>query len=139
MLTGHSVRSFLVGGVVACLLILVFVPPLALLHRQDLPLERRFGALAVALVARLQAGGATNPFGAGPRVSEPARAADIGSCAGCLGALRDGRGILWADTDSNAAHLRGAGAKALRGPGLFWVTKNRRPFHAKPRLASQAR
>src|SRR2546428_2849501 len=137
MLTGHSVRSFLVGGVVACLLILVFVPPLALLHRQDLPLERRFGALAVAFVARLQAGGATNPFGAGARVSEPARAAYIGSCAVCHGPNGDGRGIFGPDTYPNATDLRGEDAKALSDAELFWITKNGLAFTAMPGFASQ--
>ena len=137
MLTGHSVRSFLVGGVVACLLILVFVPPLALLHRQDLPLERRFGALAVALVARLQAGGATNPFGAGARVSEPAPAAYIGSCAVCHGPNGDGRGIFGPDTYPNATDLRGEDAKALSDAELFWITKNGLAFTAMPGFASQ--
>jgi mono/diheme cytochrome c family protein len=101
------IATALLGAVVAGAVALVVAVPLALTHRQDLPLERAYGAAAVSIVSRILAGDAANPVANDPRAVATGRNAYTGSCAVCHGAKGDGRGTFGPGTYPDATDLLG--------------------------------
>src|SRR5437899_1881369 len=128
----RELRAFALGGLLAALLLALVVPPLALLHRQELPLERSLANATVTLVARLSAGSAANPIGPGAHVTDAGRFAYLGSCATCHGAKGDGRGAFGRDTYPDAADLTSPSTVAKTDAELFWIIKNGLAFTAMP-------
>ncbi|TMJ93222.1 MAG: c-type cytochrome [Actinobacteria bacterium] len=128
----RELRAFALGGLLAALLLALVVPPLALLHRQELPLERSLANATVTLVARLSAGSAANPVGPGAHVTDAGRFAYLGSCATCHGAKGDGRGAFGRDTYPDAADLTSPNTVAKTDAELFWIIKNGLAFTAMP-------
>lgn len=113
-----------VGIAVAAAIGLLVAPPLLLLHRTDLPLERAYGNAVVTTVARLFAGDAKNPLAGNARAIDAGRYLYTGSCASCHGANGDGKGVFGQDTYPPATDLTSAEAKAKSDAELFWITKN---------------
>ena len=131
-------RSFTlaaVGAVAALVLVLVVALPLALTHRQDLPLERIYGDAAVSLVSRVLGGDATNPLANDRNALASGRAAYTGSCAVCHGAKGDGRGVFGRTTYPDATDLTGVTNKS--DAQLFWIVKNGLGFTAMPAFGGQ--
>ncbi len=120
------------GAVALGLALLVVGPPLALVHRQDLPLERAYGDAAVSLVSRILGGDAVNPRAKDPRALAAGRAAYTGSCGVCHGAKGDGRGAFGPSTYPDATNLLGEPAKQKSDAQLFWIIKNGLGFTAMP-------
>lgn len=121
------------GGSLATLLVIALVGlPLALTHRTELPLERRFAAAIVSAVVALSAGDAPNPAAGDARAIVAGRAAYTGSCALCHGARGDGRGRFGASTYPPAADLLAEGVRARTDAQLFWITRNGLSFTAMP-------
>jgi mono/diheme cytochrome c family protein len=131
-------RSLLVaalGAAVALLIVLVVALPLALTHRQDLPLERVYGDAAVSVVSRVLGGDAENPVANDQRALVSGRAAYTGSCAVCHGAKGDGRGVFGRTTYPDATDL--TGVKNKSDAQLFWIVKNGLGFTAMPAFGGQ--
>lgn len=93
--------------------------PLALTHRQELPLERRFAAVVLSAVVGVAAGDARNPVTGDPPALAAGRAAYTGSCALCHGAKGDGRGRFGPATYPPAADLLAEGARSRTDAQLF--------------------
>jgi len=131
-----STRRFIlvasVGAIVTGIAILVVALPLALTHRQDLPLERAYGDAAVSLVSRVLGGDASNPRANDPRALVAGRAAYTGSCGVCHGAKGDGRGVFGPATYPDSTDLTGDAAKRKTDAQLFWIIKNGLGFTAMP-------
>jgi len=124
-----------VGAAVALVLVLVIALPLALTHRQDLPLERVYGDAAVSLVSRVLGGDATNPVANDQRALGTGRTAYTGSCAVCHGAKGDGRGVFGRSTYPDATDL--SAVKNKTDAQLFWIIKNGLGFTAMPSFGGQ--
>ena len=127
----------LLGALVAGIVALVVALPLALTHRQDLPLERAYGGAAVSLVSRILGGDAANPVANDPRALTTGRNAYTGSCAVCHGAKGDGRGAFGPGTYPDATDLLAAATKEKTDAQLFWIVKNGLGFTAMPAFGAQ--
>ncbi len=126
------VVAALCGSAVALLGVVLVGLPLALTHRQELPLERRYAAAVLSVVVGLAAGDAPNPVADDARALVAGRAAYTGSCALCHGAQGDGRGRFGRATYPPAADLQGEGARSRSDAQLFWITRNGLSFTAMP-------
>ena len=133
----RSVYIAVLGAIVALLLVFVLALPLALAHRQDLPLERVYGDAAVSVVSRVLGGDAANPLANDPRALASGRTAYTGSCAVCHGAKGDGRGAFGPTTYPDATDFTSAAAKEKTDAQLFWIVKNGLGFTAMPAFGSQ--
>ena len=136
-----SKRRFVLAGVLGAIVtgvaILLVALPFALVHRQDLPLERTYGDAAVSLVSRFLGGDASNPRGNDPRALSAGRAAYTGSCAVCHGAKGDGRGVFGPTTYPDATDLTADAVKRKTDAQLFWIIKNGLGFTAMPAFGGQ--
>jgi mono/diheme cytochrome c family protein len=133
-------RSVLVaasGAVAALVIVLVVALPLALTHRQDLPLERVYGEAAVSVVSWILGGDSANPLANDPRALVTGRAAYTGSCAVCHGAKGDGRGVFGRTTYPDATDFTSDAAKSKTDAQLFWIVKNGLGFTAMPAFGGQ--
>jgi mono/diheme cytochrome c family protein len=133
-------RSLLVaacGAVAALVVVLALALPLALTHRQDLPLERIYGDAAVSVVSRVLGGNAANPVANDQRALAAGRAAYTGSCAICHGAKGDGRGVFGTTTYPDATDFTSDAAKSKTDAQLFWIVKNGLGFTAMPAFGGQ--
>ncbi|HET8569494.1 MAG TPA: c-type cytochrome [Candidatus Limnocylindria bacterium] len=124
-----------IGAAAALLLVVLVGLPLALTHRSELPLERRYASFAVSAVVALAAGDAKNPAGDDARAMAAGRAAYTGSCAICHGAEGDGRGRFGSSTYPPAADLRAGTVRARTDAQLFWIVKHGLSFTAMPAFA----
>jgi mono/diheme cytochrome c family protein len=131
----RSIVTAAFGAVAALLLVLVVALPFALTHRQDLPLERVYGDVAVSVVSRVLGGDAPNPVADDQRALASGRAAYTGSCAVCHGAKGDGRGVFGRTTYPDATDL--TGVKNKSDAQLFWIIKNGLGFTAMPAFGGQ--
>lgn len=130
--------GFALGLGAAAVLGLLLLPPLALTHRRDLPLEVRYGRAIVGLVSGLGGGRLRNPVAPGNRgMLEIGRNAYTGSCAVCHGAAGDGRGVFGAITYPPATSLVDADVQRRSDGQLFWIIKNGLSFTAMPGFARQ--
>jgi mono/diheme cytochrome c family protein len=131
------VTGVVLGVVVAAGLGAVVLGPLALSHRQDLPLEQKYGSYAVTVAAKI---GSTT-VGSPPTSSQGGiaggRAAYTGSCGSCHGATGDGRGAFGPQTYPLATDLTSENVKEKSDAELFWITKNGLSFTAMPGFSSQ--
>lgn len=127
--------AMVLGALIFGALALIVGLPLALSHRDELPLERAYGGLAVGVVSRVLGGDATNPRASDPSAPTAGRAAYTGSCAVCHGANGDGRGRFGPATYPDASDLTAAAAKGRTDAQLFWITKNGLGFTAMPSFA----
>jgi len=133
-------RSFFIAAlsaIVALVLVFVVAIPLALTHRQDLPLERVYGDAAVSVVSRVLGGDGANPLANDPRALATGRTAYTGSCAVCHGAKGDGRGVFGPTTYPDATDFTTDAAKSKTDAQLFWIVKNGLGFTAMPAFSGQ--
>jgi mono/diheme cytochrome c family protein len=133
----RSVVVAALGAATALVLVAILALPLALTHRQDLPLERLYGNAALSLLSRVLGGDAPNPVANNARAIAAGRAAYTGSCAVCHGAKGDGRGVFGPNTYPDAADLTGPLAQAKTDAQLFWIVKNGLGFTAMPAFRDQ--
>lgn len=135
---GVSALWFVLGLGVAALFVLFLLPPLALMHRRDLPLEVRSGRAIVGLVSWLGGGRLRSPVAPENRgVLETGRNGYTGSCAICHGATGDGRGVFGPATYPPATSLIDEDVRRRSDGQLFWVIKNGLSFTAMPGFADQ--
>jgi mono/diheme cytochrome c family protein len=135
---GISAIWFALGLGAAALFGLFLLPPLALTHRRDLPLEVRYGRAIVGLVSWLGGGRLRSPVARENRgVLETGRNAYTGSCAICHGASGDGRGVFGSATYPPATSLIDEDVRRRSDGQLFWVIKNGLSFTAMPSFADQ--
>lgn len=120
------------GALVALMGVALVGLPLALTHRQELPLERRFAAVVLSAVVGVAAGDARNPVTGDPPALAAGRAAYTGSCALCHGAKGDGRGRFGPATYPPAADLLAEGTRSRSDAQLFWIIRNGLSFTAMP-------
>ncbi|MGH2471542.1 MAG: c-type cytochrome [Candidatus Limnocylindria bacterium] len=125
------------GAIAALVGVLVLALPLALTHRQDLPLERAYANAGVSIVSRVLGGDAANPLANDPRALVTGRAAYTGSCAVCHGAKGDGRGVFGRTTYPDATDFTSDAAKGKSDAQLFWIVKNGLGFTAMPGFGGQ--
>jgi len=125
------------GAIVALVLVLVVALPLALTHRQDLPLERVYGDATVSVVSRVLGGDAANPLANDSRALATGRIEYTGSCAVCHGARGDGRGVFGPTTYPDATDFTTEAAKGKTDAQLFWIVKNGLGFTGMPAFGGQ--
>jgi len=116
---------------------LVVALPLALPHRQDLPLERVYGDATVSVVSRVLGGDAANPLANDSRALAAGRIEYTGSCAVCHGARGDGRGVFGPTTYPDATDFTTEAAKGKTDAQLFWIVKNGLGFTGMPAFGGQ--
>jgi mono/diheme cytochrome c family protein len=133
----RSVGIAVGGAVVVLLVVLVAAVPLALTHRQDLPLERAYGDAAVSVVSRILGGDAANPLANDTRALATGRVEYTGSCAVCHGARGDGRGVFGPTTYPDATDFTTEAAKGKTDAQLFWIVKNGLGFTGMPAFGGQ--
>jgi mono/diheme cytochrome c family protein len=129
--------GLVLGGALAGLFVVLVAMPFALGHRDNLPLEKLYGDLAVGLVVRTQAGAAQNPLAQNPRALESGRVAYIGACAVCHGANGDGNGMFGQSIYPPATDLRAHDTQEKSDAQLFWIIKNGLSFAGMPGFGSQ--
>jgi mono/diheme cytochrome c family protein len=136
-----SKRRFVVvaalGAALALVLVFVVALPVALTHRQDLPLERVYGDAAVSVLSRVLGGDAPNPLANDPRALATGRIEYTGSCAVCHGAKGDGRGVFGPTTYPEATDFTTDAARSKTDAQLFWIVKNGLGFTAMPAFGGQ--
>ncbi|MFN8497087.1 MAG: c-type cytochrome [Anaerolineae bacterium] len=110
--------------------------PLALGHRNDLPLERLYGDLAVGIASR-SAAALPNPVAGNSRALETGRNAYTGSCGVCHGANGDGNGTFGMGLYPPASDLRGHDTQEKTDGQLFWIIKNGLSFAGMPGFADK--
>ncbi len=132
--------SFLGGALFGALGVLFLtaavVMPLAVGHRNDLPLERLYGDFAVTLAARTQAGSVPTAPASNPRTLMEAQASYL-TCAECHGATGKGNGVYGQETYPQATDLTSHDAKEKSDAELFWITKNGLSFAGMPAFDKQ--
>lgn len=131
------VTGVVVGVVVAAGLGAVVLGPMALSHRQDLPLEQKYGSYAVTVAAKIGSATVGSPPASSPGGIVGGRAAYTGSCSSCHGATGDGKGTFGPQTYPLATDLTNENAKERSDAELFWITKNGLSFTAMPGFSSQ--
>jgi mono/diheme cytochrome c family protein len=131
------VGGVLLGVVGAAAIGAIVVGPVALGHRQDLPLETKYGSYAVSVAARLGSATVGSPPATSGRGLATGRAAYTGSCGSCHGANGDGKGAFGQATYPPATSLTSENAKEKSDAELFWITKNGLSFTAMPGFGSQ--
>jgi len=129
---GRTLLGVLIGSILTLILVVIVGMPLAIGHRQDLPLERLYGDLAVSLAVKAQAGSATNPVAQNGRALETGRLAYTGSCAVCHGAAGDGKGTFGTTLYPPATNLQQHDTQARSDAELFWIIKNGLSFLGMP-------
>ncbi len=126
------------GFVVAGLLGLLVMAPIALTHHDASQLETSYGNAVVGLVARIQGAGlGPNPVATTPRTLEAGRQAYTGSCSQCHGALGDGRGAFGMTSYPPATDFTSNAARNLSDDQIFYIIKNGLGFTPMPAYSSQ--
>jgi len=131
------VAAALVGAAITLGVVLLIGAPLALMHRQDLPLETTYGNAVVSVAARLQSRNATNPLGNDRRTVLAGRDAYTGSCASCHGADGKGNGVYGQATYPPATDLTSENVREKSDAELFWITQHGLSFTGMPGFGSQ--
>jgi mono/diheme cytochrome c family protein len=131
------VAGVIAGGILALLLVVFVGMPLALGHRNDLPLEKLYGNVAVEFALRTQASNQPNPLGQNNRALDAGRNAYTGSCAECHGATGDGKGAFGQALYPPATDLRAHDTQEKSDGQLFWIIKNGLSFVGMPGFANQ--
>lgn len=129
--------GFIIGVIVTLLLVVAIGMPLAVAHRQDLPLEQVYGNLAVELAVGTQASSTQNPVAQNSRALESGRYAYTGSCAVCHGVNGDGKGGFGEALYPPATNLQGNDTQGKTDAKLFWIIKNGLSFLGMPSYANQ--
>ncbi len=124
--------GLLIGAAFVLILVVLVVMPLAIGHRQDLPLERLYGNVAVGIAVRLQAGSIQNPETQNGRALESGRMAYTGSCAVCHGVNGDGQGMFGNTLYPPATNLQTHDTQEKSDAQLFWIIKNGLSFLGMP-------
>ena len=144
MATGRSlpiIRSVVIGVVLgvagAAAVAAVAIGPVAIGHRQDLPLETKYGSYAVEVAAKIGSATVGSPPAQSGRGLTAGRAAYTGSCGACHGASGDGKGAFGQATYPKATSLTSEDAKKKSDAELFWITKNGLSFTAMPGFSGQ--
>ena len=133
---GALILGILLGGIGALLLVVAVGMPLAVGHRNDLPLERLYGDAAVSLAVRTQLGSVPASPAANPRALQEAQASYF-TCAQCHGVTGKGNGVYGKSTYPNATDLTAQDTKEKSDAELFWLTKNGISFAGMPAFATQ--
>jgi mono/diheme cytochrome c family protein len=119
--------------VLAGLIGLFLILPLAAVHKDSPGVETWYGNVLVGLVARLQGGGASTAGGD----AQAGKVAYLTSCAECHGAAGDGRGMFGPDTFPPATDLRSQVVRDRSDAQLFAILKNGLGFTAMPGYGGQ--
>jgi len=136
--SGRSLILGIIAGVILTLIVVVLIGmPLAIGHRQDLPLERLYGDLAVTMAVKLQAGSIQKPATQSSRGAEAGRLAYVGSCAVCHGATGDGKGVFGGSLYPPATELQSSRTQGKSDEQLFWIIKNGLSFLGMPAFGAQ--
>ncbi len=129
--------GLIIGGVGTILLVVLAGMPLALGHRNNLPLEQLYGNMAVSLAVKLQAGSAQNPLAENVRAQAAGRLAYTGSCSICHGVNGDGKGAFGQAIYPPATDLRAHDTQEKSDAELFWIIKNGLSFAGMPGFGQQ--
>ncbi|HEU0167689.1 MAG TPA: cytochrome c, partial [Chloroflexota bacterium] len=123
----------LIGLVLAGLVGLFLILPLAAVHKDSPGVETWYGNVLVGLVSRLQGGDASTAGGD----AQEGKVAYLTSCAECHGAAGDGRGMFGPDTFPPATDLRSQVVRDRSDAQLFAILKNGLGFTAMPGYGGQ--
>ena len=133
----RTLVAALVGAVIMLVVVLLVGAPMALLHRQNLPLETAYGNAVVSMAARIQAGNEANPVAANPRALQSGRDAYTGSCSSCHGNDGKGNGVNGQASFPPATDLTTENAREMSDAELFWITKHGLSFTGMPAFGAQ--
>jgi mono/diheme cytochrome c family protein len=131
------VIGLVLGVIITFLGVILIGMPLAIGHRQDLPLERLYGDFAVGVASGMQGGSQTNPLTKNARALESGRLAYTGSCAICHGVNGDGRGTFGSALYPAASDLQAHDTQEKTDAQLFWIIKNGISFVGMPGYADR--
>ena len=127
------VLGVIIGLVVAGLIGMFVLLPLAAVHKDSPGVETWYGNTLVGLVSQLQGGNAS----AAKADPQAGKVAYLTSCAECHGAAGDGRGMFGPDTFPPATDLRSQVVRDRSDAQLFAIVKNGLGFTAMPGYANQ--
>jgi mono/diheme cytochrome c family protein len=128
----------LVGLVVAALLGLVLIAPLAMAHHDASSLEASYGNLVVSALARYGAiDVGANPTTASAQSLQQGRQSYTGSCSQCHGAGRPSQGVFGQTSFPPAMDLSGQSATAMSDGQIFYIIKNGLGFTPMPAFETQ--
>jgi mono/diheme cytochrome c family protein len=135
---GRFWLGLLVGLVIAGLIGVALVAPIALMHHDAGSLETAYGSAVVGLVSRYGGTNAdTNPVASSARTLEQGRESYTGSCSQCHGGQGDGRGVFGQTSFPPATDLTSASTRNLSDGQIFYIIKNGLGFTAMPAYSSQ--
>src|SRR6266851_1006239 len=122
----HSfVMGVLIGLVIAGLIGIVLVAPIALAHHGAGSLETAYGNIVVSTLARVNAGGVgANPTTANAQSLQQGRQSYTGSCSQCHGTAGHTQGAFGQTSFPPATDLSGPSASALSDGQMFYIIKN---------------
>ncbi len=130
---GRFFGGMLVGILIAALVGMFVVGPLALTHRDTLPLEEAYADTILDFTTRLGARNVgVNPVAGTPQAVQAGRTAYNGLCAQCHGPAGQGDGVFGTTTFPPAADLTDASARGMNDGQLFYVIKNGLGFTPMP-------
>ena len=128
----------LVGLVIAALIGLALVAPVALAHHDATSLETSYGNLIVSSLARFGAGGVgADPTAASAQSLQQGRQSYTGSCSQCHGTAGHTQGAFGQTSFPPASDLSGQSASDLSDGQLFYIIKNGLGFTPMPAFKAQ--
>jgi mono/diheme cytochrome c family protein len=134
----HIGLGVVVGLVVAFLVGIVVVAPVALSHHDAPSLERAYGNMVVSNLALMNAAGiGPNPTSADAKSVLQGRTSYTGSCSQCHGPSGHTQGVFGRTSFPPASDLAGPNSRNLNDSQLFYIIKNGLGFTAMPGFSRQ--
>jgi len=128
----------LLGLVIAGIVGVVLVAPVALGHHSAGSLETAYGNIVVSTLARFNAGGVgSNPTTASSQSLEQGRQSYTGSCSQCHGTAGHTQGAFGQTSFPPATDLSGQEAQNLSDSQTFYIIKNGLGFTPMPAFKDQ--
>ncbi|MBV9580889.1 MAG: c-type cytochrome, partial [Chloroflexi bacterium] len=125
--------GILVGLVIAAIVGLLLVAPVALAHHSAGTLETAYGNSVVSLLARFNADGVgANPTTPTTQTLLQARESYTGSCSQCHGTSGNTQGMFGQTSFPPATDLSSQSAKNLSDSQMFYIIKNGLGFTGMP-------
>jgi mono/diheme cytochrome c family protein len=128
----------LVGLIIAGIIGLLLVAPVALAHHNAGSLETAYGNSIVSTLTRFNAGGVgANPTTATAQTLEQARGSYTGSCSQCHGTSGNTQGAFGQTSFPPATDLSSQNARNLSDSQMFYIIKNGLGFTPMPAFKDQ--
>lgn len=131
-------KGVVVGLVVAAIVGVVLVAPIALAHHSAGSVETAYGNLVVTTLARFNAASVgANPTTSSTQTLQQGRESYTGACSQCHGTAGHTQGIFGQTSFPPASDLAGENARGLSDSQMFSIIKNGLGFTPMPAFSSQ--